>query len=71
MGKLLNLVTPLHKATKLDYIGRMTDDKVHCIQIANQYEQVYRDGERSYCYGGYHYIPGRWKPVAEGLIRQY
>ena len=71
MGKLLNLVTPLHKATKLDYIGRMTDDKVHCIQIAKQYEQVYWDGERRYCYGGYHYIPGRWKPVAEGLIREY
>ena len=45
MGKLLNLVTPLHKATKFDYIGRMTDDKVHCIQIVKQYEQVYWDGE--------------------------
>ena len=71
MGKLLNLVTPLHKATKRDYLGRMIDKKVHCMRIAKQYEQDYWDGERRYGYGGYQYIPGRWKPVAEGLIREY
>ena len=71
MGKLLNLVTPLHQATKRDYLGRMLDEKVHCMQVAKQYEQDYWDGERRYGYGGYNYLPGRWKPVAEGLIREY
>ena len=28
MGRLLEIVTPLHKGTKRDYIARMMDDKV-------------------------------------------
>ena len=28
MGRLLEIVTPLHKATKRDYLERMNDDKV-------------------------------------------
>ena len=28
MGRLLEIVTPLHKATKRDYLARMNDDKV-------------------------------------------
>ena len=31
MGRLLDIVTPLHKATKRDYLARMNDDKVHCM----------------------------------------
>jgi len=30
MGRLLEIVTPLHKATKRNYLARMNDDKVHC-----------------------------------------
>ena len=71
MGKLLNLVTPLHKATQRDYIGRMLDEKVHCMLIAKKYGEDYWDGDRRYGYGGYRFIPGRWKPVAEGLIKEY
>ena len=71
MGKLINLVTPLHQATKRDYLSRMLDEKVHCMKIAKQYEQAYWDGERRYGYGGYCYKPGHWKPVAEGLVREY
>ena len=41
MGKLLNIVTPLHQATERDYLGRMLDEKVHCMQVAKQYEQDY------------------------------
>ena len=29
LGRLLDIVTPLHKATKRDYLARMVDDKVH------------------------------------------
>lgn len=68
---LLDIVTPLHKATKRDYLARMNDDKVHCMGVAKQYGRDYWDGDRRYGYGGYKYIPGRWKPVAEKLIEQY
>jgi len=71
MGKLLNLVTPLHQSTKRDYLPRMNDDKVHCMLKAKEYDTEYWDGDRRYGYGGYTYIPGRWKPVAQELIKQY
>ena len=71
MGRMLNIVTPLHQATKRDYLHRMTDDKVGCMLKAREYEADYWDGDRRYGYGGYRYIPGRWKPVALGLIDAY
>jgi len=71
MGQLLEIVTPLHQATQRDYLARMQDEKAHCMQIAKQYEEDYWDGNRRYGYGGYKYIPGRWKPVAEALIQKY
>jgi ubiquinone/menaquinone biosynthesis C-methylase UbiE len=71
MGELRNIVTPLHESTKRDYLARMVDDKVHCMEIAKQYDKDYWDGDRRYGYGGYKYIPGRWKPVAEKLINTY
>jgi SAM-dependent methyltransferase len=71
MGRLLNLVTPLHKATKRDYLGRMTDNKVPCMLKAKEYEFDYWDGDRRFGYGGYKYLPGRWKPVAQALIDTY
>jgi len=71
MGRMLDIVTPLHRATKRDYIGRMMDDKVHCMRVAKQYEYDYWDGDRRYGYGGYRYIEGRWTPVAQALIDIY
>ena len=71
MGELINLVTPLHKQTSRDYVGRMLDNKVDCSRIAKQYGKQYWDGDRRYGYGGYKYIPGRWRPVAEQLIGRY
>ena len=71
MGSLVNLVTPLHTQTKRDYLARMNDDKVQCMEIARQYGKDYWDGDRRYGYGGYRYIPGRWKPVAKALIERY
>ncbi|MBI4067617.1 methyltransferase domain-containing protein, partial [Candidatus Gottesmanbacteria bacterium] len=70
MGKLINLVTPLHKRTKRDYIARMTDNKVEAMRVARKYEYDYWDGARRYGYGGYKY-DGRWKVVAQKLIRIY
>lgn len=71
MGRLLNIVTPLHQATKRDYVARMMDEKVHCMLKAKEYEADYWDGDRRYGYGGYKYLPGRWKPVAQALIDIY
>jgi len=41
------------------------------MKIAKQYGKDYWDGDRRYGYGGYQYMPGRWKPVAEKLIKTY
>ena len=71
MGQMMNIVTPLHKSTKRDYIARMTDDKVGCMIRAKEYEADYWDGDRRFGYGGYRYMPGRWKPVAQALIDGY
>lgn len=70
MGRLLNIVTPLHRRTKRDYLARMVDDKVACMKKAKEYGQDYWDGDRRYGYGGYRY-DGRWKIVAEQLIETY
>jgi SAM-dependent methyltransferase len=71
MGQLRNIVTPLHRATNRDCLARMVDNKVKCMEIAKKYEKDYWDGDRRHGYGGYKYIPGRWKPVAEALIETY
>jgi ubiquinone/menaquinone biosynthesis C-methylase UbiE len=49
----------------------MVDEKVHCMIKAKEYEADYWDGDRRFGYGGYRYLPGRWKPVAEALIMEY
>lgn len=71
MGQLRNFVNTLHGSTKREYIKRMVDDKVTCMKIAKQYGADYWDGSRRHGYGGYKYMPGRWKPVAEALIQTY
>ena len=70
MGRLLKLVTPLHTRTKRDYLARMVDNKLEAVAKAKQYGFDYWDGERRYGYGGYKY-DGRWKTVAEQLVRIY
>jgi ubiquinone/menaquinone biosynthesis C-methylase UbiE len=71
MGTEVNFVTSLHQSTKRDYLARMVDSKVECMLIAKKYDAEYWDGDRRFGYGGYHYMPGRWKPVAEKLIAEY
>ena len=70
MGRLLEIVTPLHTQTTRDYLGRMMDDKVHCMKVSRQYGYDYWDGDRRYGYGGYRY-DGRWATVARALIGEY
>ena len=71
MGKLLNLVTPLHTSSKREYLPRMNDNKVDCMLKAKEYEFDYWDGDRRYGYGGYRYLEDYWTPVAKGLIETY
>ena len=71
MGINRRFVTSLHQSTERNYLARMLDDKVKCMKIAKQYGAEYWDGDRRYGYGGYQYIPGRWKSVAWDLIQVY
>lgn len=71
MGILRELVTPLHRSTPRKYLERMADDKAACMKKAKEYDFEYWDGDRRFGYGGYRYFPGRWKPVAEAMIREY
>ncbi len=70
MGKMLNIVTPLHKKTARDYVARMVDNKIECMTKAKEYGYDYWDGDRRFGYGGYKY-DGRWSVVAEKLIEEY
>jgi 2-polyprenyl-3-methyl-5-hydroxy-6-metoxy-1,4-benzoquinol methylase len=71
MGNIKNFITSLHKGTNRDYLARMVNDKVACMLKAKEYEFEYWDGDRKFGYGGYNFIEGRWKPVAEALITDY
>ena len=71
MGQWRDFITPLHSSTSREYLPRMKDDKVHCMRKAKEYEADYWDGDRRYGYGGYRYMPGRWKPVAEAMMAAY
>lgn len=68
--KEVNFLTPLHIATKRDYLARMNADKPECMRVAKKYGKDYWDGDRKYGYGGYHYDE-RWKPVAEAMVKHY
>ena len=70
MGKLVNIISRLHKRTKREYLKRMADDKVACMKVAKKYGFDYWDGDRRYGYGGYKY-DGRWRLVAQKLISLY
>lgn len=70
MRQLMNIVNPLHRRTARDYLGRMSDDKVHCSEVARRFDRDYWDGDRRFGYGGYKY-DGRWAPVARQLIDAY
>tara|TARA_B110000438_G_C15820462_1_gene654174 strand:+ start:6281 stop:6880 length:600 start_codon:yes stop_codon:yes gene_type:complete len=49
----------------------MVNGKAECMVVAKKYSFNYWDGRRKYGYGGYRYIPGRWKNVAKKIIKKY
>lgn len=66
----VNFLQSLHTATQRDYLARMNTEKPECMRVAKQYGEDYWDGDRKYGYGGYKY-DGRWKPVAEAMVKHY
>jgi len=58
-------------SSKREYLPRMLNDKVQCMGVAKRYDEHYWDGDRRYGYGGYRYLSGRWRNVAEQLIKTY
>ncbi|MBI2789354.1 MAG: methyltransferase domain-containing protein [Elusimicrobia bacterium] len=67
----VDFLMKLSNSTKRDYVARVVQhDKAKCAEVAIQYGKDYWDGERQYGYGGYKY-DGRWKPVAEAMIKHY
>lgn len=71
MSVCRQFVTPLHQSSPRDYRGRMVAAKPQWMAKAREYGFEYWDGDRQYGYGGYRYMPGRWRPVAQALIDTY
>jgi len=70
----IDFMSPLHKATKRDYLARVNDPefpKAKAAELAKQWGYDYWDGDRRINYGGYNYMPGRWAPIAEKMIEHY
>ena len=70
----IDFMSEIHKSTKRNYLARVNDldfPKGKAATLAKKFDYDYWDGDCRVCYGGYHYIPGRWKPVADALIKHY
>lgn len=60
-----------HTATRRNYLQRVVEhDKAACAEVAIAFGPEYWDGDRKYGYGGYRY-DGRWRPLAEAMVRHY
>jgi len=70
----IDFMSTIHKATKRDYLARVNDPefpKAKAAELAKKWGYDYWDGDRRICFGGYHYIPGRWAPVAKAMAEHY
>ena len=68
----LDFISKLHNRTARNYVQRVVDhDKAKCAEVAKKWGYDYWDGNRRYGYGGYKYIPGRWRDVAKKIIKTY
>lgn len=70
LGRRIDFTQALHERSARDYVGRVTEDKAECAEIASRFGAEYWDGERRYGYGGYRY-DGRWRGVAERMAATY
>src|ERR1700741_4965239 len=66
-----DFVSLVHKSTKRDYIGRVTQrDKADVAEMAIKYAYDYWDGSRETGYGGYKY-DRRWRKVPDAMVAAY
>ena len=67
----IDFITPLHKRTNRDYLGRVNEyPKAEAATVAKRFGQEYWDGDRKFGYGGMRY-DGRWHVVAEAMAQHY
>jgi protein-L-isoaspartate(D-aspartate) O-methyltransferase len=67
----IDFISPLHKKTKRDYLGRVNEfPKAEAARLAKQFAFDYWDGDRKTGYGGMRY-DGRWRVVAEAMAKHY
>ena len=70
----IDFMSALHKSTQRDYLSRVNDPeypKAKAAEIAKKFSEEYWDGDRRICYGGYHYLEGRWEKVARAIVEHY
>ena len=70
-GQHKNYITKNHNKTKRNYLERMVNKKIYCMNVSKNYGKDYWDGDRKYGYGGYKYIKDYHKPLAQKLIKDY
>jgi len=67
----IDFITDHHKKTKRNYLERVNKiNKAEAAVKAKKWGYDYWDGSRDINYGGYYY-DGRWKPIAEKMIKHY
>lgn len=69
----IDFISPLHTATKRDYLARVNDleyPKARAAELAFKWDVEYWDGDRRTGYGGMNY-DGRWRKVADLMVRHY
>ncbi len=71
IGKVKNFVTFKHKKVKRNYLERMSNNKILCMNTSKKYGYDYWDGNRKFGYGGYRYIEGYQTYLAQKLIKEY
>jgi SAM-dependent methyltransferase len=70
----IDFLSAVHGSTKRDYLARVNDPefpKAKAAGLAKQWGYDYWDGDRRINYGGHHYMPGRWTPVAKAMADHY
>ena len=68
----IDFMSVLHKSTKRDYLARVNKyPKAEAAKKAKLWGYDYWDGDPRICYGGYRYMPGRWKQVTDAMAAHY
>lgn len=70
----IDFMSVLHKSTQRNYLARVNDQdypKAIAAELSKKWDFDYWDGDRRICYGGYHYLEGRWEKVATLLVEHY